>query len=412
MNSNIFFLSESRVITDDLLGLEDILLNSFIVKQGIRFDFNIPVASLSLVKKMILVLESQICFENLFFFNANDFINLILKKPIYLPTNINLFINEWCFIGCTYCDNKNVTHGMLSFQDIRNFLSSYPIADTMNFNVLWQGDPLFHPELFEILEYLNSFWAHVTFFSWWKSLLYCTDTTKLSSLVDEFKINLSSSNAETYNKMHKLHITDEDFSELVDRLKILNKKITLITILKKDNISDLIPFYKFAIAIGCFALEIKRDVFYPKGDLLLNKNIEASVIILIKKLIGLWNIHILSNIIDTSQLSHIKYDIKVFSLLERIIGDWILNEIIPDLNTCHQFWNSLDITERWVISMCCHYEDGKIWMVSDKNKFYETTYFMEKYKDYAIKTPENCKNCPMPLDRNKNFIKAKFVENL
>lgn len=412
MENNAFFFEKSHHINDTLDWFEQLLLRSHLEKNGIIFDFKYPKESLSLVKKMILLHKDVICFENLFFFNANDFINLILQKPIYLPTNINLFINEWCFIGCVYCDNKNITHKTLSFQDIQTFLSKYPISDTMNFNILWQGDPLFHPELFEILEYIKSFWAHITFFSGWKSILYCKDTERLNSLVDEFKINLSSSNTEIYNKMHTLHITQEDFHELVLRLKILNKKITLITILKKDNIADLIPLYKLAIEIGCFALEIKRDVFYPKDDIFSNKSIEISVIVLIKKLIALWNIHVISNIIDTSQLSRIKYDITVYSLLERIIGEEILNEIIPNLNTCHQFWNSLDITEKWIISVCCHYEDGKIWMISDTDRFYNTEFFAKKYTDYATKTPKNCKNCPMPLDRNKNYIKAKFVENL
>jgi|GEM_PF-4162385 len=165
MHKNVFYFSERTIITDSLAGFREILRNSGTKRQGIFFSFQEIEKSLRAVKYIILEERENICFENLFFFNANDFMNEILENPIYLPKNINLFINESCFIGCTYCKNKNHIHEKLKKESIREFLSKYHVSDTMNFNIIGQGDPLFHEELFEILEYIKSFSGHVTFFS-------------------------------------------------------------------------------------------------------------------------------------------------------------------------------------------------------------------------------------------------------
>jgi|GEM_PF-6855173 len=70
--------------------------------------------------------------------------------------------------------------------------------------------------------------------------------------------------------MHSLPITDSDFEELKKRLIFLGNKVTLITVLMYENVHDIVDFYKLALDINAFALEIKQNVFYPENDVLNN----------------------------------------------------------------------------------------------------------------------------------------------
>ena len=197
--ANTFLYQDARIFDDSFHGFEEVLQNSSSSPQGIRFEFHHPLESLHRLKSLILKYKEVSNWDNLYFFNTSDFVNIVLEKEVYLPKNINLFINESCFIGCNFCENPNDIKTYLKLEDIKSFLKLYNIGDDINFNILGQGDPLFNPELFDILEYIHSLWAHITFFSWWKSLLYTDKMEELFSYVDEFKINLSCFSYESYN---------------------------------------------------------------------------------------------------------------------------------------------------------------------------------------------------------------------
>lgn len=412
MVNNIFLFSERVIIWDDLILLQDIFKDSSRNSYWIFFDFQYPTESLKKVKYLVLSMQNEINFKNIYFFNANDFINSILEIPIYLPKNINLFINESCFIGCNYCKNTNQIHRKLSLDQIKLFLWHYHLSDTLNFNIIWQGDPLFNSELIEILEYVKSFWWHTTFFSGWKSLLYCKDVLKLNQLVDEFKINLSSSNAEVYNDMHSLKITIDEFAKLVSILKIFWKKVTLISVLMNKNIHDILPFYKLALVIWVFWIEIKRDVFYPKDYILDNPVLFSHINSLLNKLMLSKKLNILTNFSLHSSFEPSKFHSQSVSLVEKILETNHNIDIPEKITSCHQFGNSLDITERWVVSVCCKYDIWNISTIDYTDSSYMDPFFRKKYKEYQTKVPNECSSCPMPIDRYKNYLKYIFIRDL
>lgn len=414
---NIFYYKDIIKIDDNLNWFTDILKNSCYEKYNIFFEFKNMEESFKNVKKIVLENYKSINLDNLYFYNANDFINFIVKKPIYLPNNINIFINEWCFIWCIYCDNKNDLNIKLSLENIKLFLSKYNLWDNINYNIIWQWDPLFHPDLFDILNYIKYIWWHITFFTWWKSLLYCSDIYELNNLVDDFKVNISASNFEIYNLTHDNKIEFEDFQLLISRFKIIAKKSTFITVLSKYNINDLYNLYKLIISIWAFWFEIKKNVFLKKDDILNNQNIYNNVI----KLITLFSKNKSINIITNIMSWFIKYNtipdflIKQKNLLDSYVDNIITGKTIEDINSinvCHQFWNSIDIIEKWVVSLCCKYEIWNVSSVEFNDYYYNNELFLNKYKDYSINTPEWCKKCPMPIDRYKNYLKYNFINNL
>ena len=295
---NIFYYKDIIKIDDNLYWFAEILKDSCYKKYNIFFDFKNIEDSFKRVKKIILDNYKSINFDNLYFYNANDFINFILKKPIYLPNNINIFINEGCFIWCIYCDNINDSFNTLSVDFIRKFLSKYNLWDNINYNIIWQWDPLFHPELFDILDYIKSIWWHITFFSWWKSLLYCSDIYKLNNLVDDFKINISASNFEVYNLTHRNKITDSDYNNLISRFEIIANKSTFITVLNKYNINDLYNLYKLVTSIWAFWFEIKKNVFFRRDDILNNKDIYNNIVKLIIIFSKNKSINLITNILS------------------------------------------------------------------------------------------------------------------
>ncbi len=413
----IFYFKDRIIFKDNLLWFEKVLLDSKYNDYCIYFDFYDIKLSLIKLKYIILKNINFIDFNNLYFYNSNDFINLLLDKPIYLPNNINLFINEKCFIWCNYCDNNNDCFEKLSLWDIKIFLWKYNLWDNINYNIIWQWDPLFHSDLFNILEYIKSIWWHITFFTWWKSLLYCKDINKLNSFVDEFKINLSSSSYQIYNKTHSNKINKVEFDKLINKIKIIAKKSTFITILTSKNISDLYKFYMLAVNLNCYWLEIKKNLFYNKNDILNNLTIKNNIIKLLKifsknKYINFssninWNFiqyNNISNFIDRSSL-----------LLDRYINNNFDDIDIDDINKldkCFQFGNSIDIIEKWVVSVCCHYDIWNISQIDYDGLYYNNILFKEKYLNYKIKTPKSCEKCPMPIDRYKNYLKYNFVSSL
>ncbi|MDD3145127.1 MAG: radical SAM protein [Candidatus Gracilibacteria bacterium] len=413
----VFYYKDIIKIDDSLLGFDEILKNSCYKKYNIFFEFKNIEKSFSLVKKIILDNYKNINFQNLYFYNANDFINFIIKKPIYLPNNINLFINEGCFIGCVYCDNVNDSFNMLSLESIKFFLSKYNLGDNINYNIIGQGDPLFHPELFKILDYIKSIGGHITFFSGGKSLLYCSDINRLNILVDEFKINISASNHEVYNLTHSNKINKDDFDILISKFKIISKKTTFITVINKFNINDLYNLYNLIISIGAFGFEIKKNVFYRNNDILNNKEIYNNIIKLIVYFSRNKNINIVTNIIS----GFIKYNIfpeflnRQKNLLDFYIDDLITKKTIEEINNinvCHQFGNSIDIIEKGIVSLCCKYDIGNVSLVDGDGFYYDNDLFISKYSEYSIKTPDGCKKCPMPIDRYKNYLKYNFINDL
>jgi len=414
IEKHIFLFQDARVFHDSLTWLEDTLVLSQSEKIGIRFVFDSPLSSLRQLKKILLAWKDIYNWDNLYFFHASDFVNMVLDREVYLPKNINLFINESCFIGCNFCENPNDIKTYLWLKDIQIFLDKYPLGDDMNFNVLGQGDPLFNPELFDILYYLESIEAHITFFSWGKSLLYTDRVEELYNLVDEFKINLSCSNYEMYNATHRTPIAEKDFPILLERLKLIAPKSIFICVLVPENVGGILEFYKLVEDMWCRGVEYKKNLQYLDNDILDNPVILQKVLQVLTTLYNNSKMDFISNIgTGMIRVGAQNFFQKSSSILERQvqIDEKTLDEI-NDLWVCHQFGNSLDITENKRTSLCCHYD---VWDVSHlhfSGKYYDNSIYKEKKEIYKKQTPESCKKCPMPVDRYRNFLKYNFVIDL
>lgn len=406
---------ENRIIFDDnLVWFKNLILNTEKL-VNIYFNFKNIEESFKKVKNIILENKKNIDFKKLYFYNANDFINFILDKEIYLPYNINLFICTSCVIGCTYCNNHNNSRTYLSFKDIKNFFSNYLLADNVNINIIWQWDPIFNPDLIKIIEFLKEKWVYITFFTWWKSLLFSDEEKrkKIIYLVDEFKINLSASSYKVYNRTHSNKITEKDFNKLLNIFKKIANKSTFIFIIIKENVNDLVNFIKFVLNINWYAIEFKKNMHYINNDILDNKKVYFLVEKIIKRLIKYKKNNVITNF-STKLNFFIKNKFNKNKTLLDYCIDNILNNItieeINSLDKCFQFWNSLDITENKKLAICCHYEDS---IISDINwLYYKENKFREKKYKFRKNTPKWCRKCPMPIDRYKNYLKFEFINQL
>lgn len=417
IKNRIFTFNDRVIFKDDLIWFKELLLKSWKESYNIYFDFQNINSSLSKVKEIILKNKDNINFNNLYFYNSGDFINIILDNPIYLPKNINLFISETCPIWCIYCENPNDIYTYLSLEDIKTFLSKYSVWDNINFNILWQGDPIFNPELLDIISYIKSLWWHITFFSGWKSLLFIKDFDNFVDLIDEFKINLSASNYKTYNLIHKNKISEEDFKKLVERFKKISSKATFITVLLKENIIDLLNFIKFVIRVWAKWVEVKKNLQYPERDILDNPLILKKLEKILTTFKNIKQINITSNIWSwfTNFTSISSFNSRAITLLDKVIQEENKNLNISEINKlwkCFQFWNSLDIIETKKISLCCHYDTSVISEVGYNKEYYENSLYIDKKNKFIEQTPTSCKKCPMPIDRYNNYLKYKFTNKL
>ena len=415
--NHIFRYKDSIIFKDDLFWFEDLILNNNKSFYTIYFEFQNIKDSLRKVKNIILKNKDRINFDYLYFYNAWDFINIILEIPIYLPSNINLFISETCPIWCIYCNNPNDIHTYLSFEKIKNFLLKYYMWNNINFNILWQWDPIFNPDLFKILDFIKNQWGHITFFSWWKSLLFLSEERfkKINKLVDEFKINISSSDYKVYNKTHKNKISEKEFELLVKKFKLIANKSTFINIITKENLYDLVDFILFYNKLWAKNIEIKKDLHYPKDYILDNKIILSKIEKILEKFLYT-NVWLISNIWKWYiNIKETEFDKRRETILDRYVNNLLnKNEYNMEIQWCYQFGNSLDITENEIVSLCCHYKEWKISDLNIDDKYYNTEDFRERYKIYLKnkRTPKSCKKCPMPIDRYKNYLKFIFVSKL
>ncbi len=412
------FSFEERVIFDDsLFWFQKVLLDSSQTRTCIYFEFCDKRNSLKKVKNIIETYKDRIHFKNLYFYNANDFVNLVLWIPFYLPKNINLFINTSCFIGCHFCDNKNDLFINLPFQSIQSFFSRYPVWDNINVNILGQGDPLFHPNIEEILSYLKKWRLHITFFSWGKSLLYAKNIDFLRMHIDEFKINLSSSTSEVYNGTHSHKISSEDFQKLQKILLTIKEKTTLISVIDSGNITDIYNFYLFAFQNRFLWVEFKKDMLYRPSNPLYKSEIVKKISQIFDQFMMQESLNFISNI-SPKYIKYVTFSPfleKNTSILDTYIQDFVQDISVSDINNqniCLQFWNSIDLTEKNEVSLCCHYDDGLISSVDYEEVYYKNPLFVEKFEEYKKATPSNCKHCPMPMDRYKSILKYNFVTTL
>ena len=213
---------------------------------------------------------------------------------------------------------------------------------------------------------------------------------------------------------HRTPIREADFPRLLERLKYIGKKTTLICVLVRENIGGIMEFYKLAQELNCRGVEFKKNLQYLANDILDVPKIFEKVSHVLDLLyqgskmdfvsnIGTWKIRV-----EYRDFFH-----KSSSLLERYVEvpEKSLDEI-NSIDVCHQFGNSLDITENKRLSLCCHYKE---WDVSDllfDEKYYENILYQNKKQQYKTQTPQSCRKCPMPVDRYKNFLKYEFVHNL
>jgi len=409
------------LINDNNLDIfHKLLICSYKNKYNFYFNFKKPIVSLKKVKKIILSNLDYINFNNLYFYNLTDFVNILLDKPIYLPKKINLFISEKCLIWCNFCDPnliKFAKKNYLSINELKKFLSNYIVKDDINFNILWLWDPIFNPDLYHILKYLKSFWANITFFSWWKSILYFSSLSNIDKYIDEYKINLSWSNYKIYNLTHSNKISKKEFARLVGIISKIAHKTILITVLMKDNIFDLKDYYRFVKKYWFKWIEIKKNLKYYRNDILNNEKIFIYVNKIIELISKDRSINIISNIWSwiTKYNNFNKSTIISNTILNSIINDFMINvdyNKANSINKCFQFFDSLDLNEDGSISICCL---KKVWRVSTilfDWKYYENSIFKNRYLAYKNKTSDLCKKCPMPIDRYKTFLKYYFVKNL
>lgn len=386
----------------------------------IIFTFNDFKTSVSNLKNFIL--NNDIDYKKKYFYNTWDIVNLVKEDMIFLPKDVNLFINQSCFIWCNFCDknlDKSKEKLFLWLEQIKSFFSEYPISDNINVNILWNWDPIYNKELIGILKYLKlELWVNITFFSWWKSLLISDIIYELFKYIDCFKINLSASNYKVYNKMHSNKITELDFEKLKNIIKKISKYsyVDILTVIMRDNILDLYDFYLMCLDLDIKWIEIKKNHHKVYDDNILNI---PSNIIRLNKIVKFFSSHKRLNIISDiwSNLNNTIYFSDFLNKSTTILDKYIsykntdINFSNYNEKRCSQFGLSIDLVENWDISLCCHYEAWLIWNVN--NWWVDKRKYIIKKEDYLNgKTLDICSGCSMSVDRYKNLLKYDILNNL
>lgn len=187
----------------------------------------------------------------------------------FIPFLIVFHITGNCNLNCDYCyANKYSTFGNLPLEKIKEILCQAKDLGARNI-IFSGGEPLLHPNIFEILEYSHglSLVNHITT----NGTLINKNNAKLLKKYDvDLTISLDGSNKEINDA-----IRGKTFDKAINSIKYLkenNVYTSLRMTLMKNNINDVKSYLDLALELGVDRCIVERMTLTNKSE----KSLEPS----------------------------------------------------------------------------------------------------------------------------------------
>ncbi|MCK4666258.1 radical SAM protein [Candidatus Dependentiae bacterium] len=194
--------------------------------------------------------------------------NLLLKSKYYFSPpklyGIKLDITGHCNIDCQFCSLKEWYHnpGFISFDTIKRLRPDLENLTSLALSL--NCEPLLHPELFQIIQYVKGINPNLEVFLTTNGILLNKNMVDLllKSGLDKIFISIDSIKEEKFNRIRK----GADFNTIINNLKTLIKErnnsksnlreIGVITVSSKENVNELIQIYSTLqkIGIDCYII--------------------------------------------------------------------------------------------------------------------------------------------------------------
>ncbi len=219
--------------------------------------------------------------RNVWWFINNDLLRLeSAYKKIYIlwPKELHLDLCEYCNASCNFCvtngpwflterwDNDNKYKINYTWTQIINLIKKIRISGTESLALWITWEPLLHPEIWFILQELNSIDMRIWFLTNWYNLLENMEYIISNKNIINFYINISCGNITSFNVTRP---TDKfiNFINTWKAIRIIREKrpdivIRCLYVITPLNISWICDFIDLCIINNVSEIEFKRVVPY------------------------------------------------------------------------------------------------------------------------------------------------------
>ena len=213
-------------------------------------------------------------------YNYLDQKNMTNAENINQSLNqITIEINKKCFNECVHCSayvSGDDVKKILSFEKIKEIIDSFVILGGEEINISG-GEPLLHPNIFEILSYAKSQKIRVNLFTcgiysnnFSKQLIEKVVKKIEKSSVDELMITLHASYEEMHDQITKIEGTFNQTISFIKELLRRNQNVSIHFVPMQINSEDIEEVIDFLINLKVEKLQILR--FIPQGRGLENRD--------------------------------------------------------------------------------------------------------------------------------------------
>jgi len=182
--------------------------------------------------------------------NLKPALRKIIRQSNYAlsPHKVAIEITQNCNLRCPACPRQHnkITGESMSLAKVKHILNQLPMLRLIH--IIGQGEPLLHPDIFEILKLGKS--KKIKFVMVTNGLLLSEENIKRLANVPIIEISIDSPNPEGYKKIRGADL--ELVINNLKKLKQLRKDIYLRVqaIIMEDNIEDLPGFIDLAKETG------------------------------------------------------------------------------------------------------------------------------------------------------------------
>ncbi len=174
-------------------------------------------------------------------------------KQIF-PYKVIFELSALCNMKCTMCP-RNVMRRKEGLIDFDVFKKIFSEINPPFVNLSGLGEPLLHPQVFEIIEYCKKNRTYVKIFTNGTLLNNENITKLLSTHIDEISISLDGVDKKTYEAIRIGADFDEVISNIKNLINIIRRlnsktKVQFYLVLQKDNFRRFPDYIRFALSLG------------------------------------------------------------------------------------------------------------------------------------------------------------------
>lgn len=159
------------------------------------------------------------------------------KRGDMAPLNVTFQITNRCNLNCVHCHRTKDSFNDLSLSDFKRVIDELRAMKVFNINISW-GEPLLHPDIFEMITYALHTWLNVTMST---NLLLRNDeiTKKIATLwIRHIHVSLDSHIPETHDKIRGISWSYKQLLNNIEHVKRYNIAYTFVTTIVDQTPED------------------------------------------------------------------------------------------------------------------------------------------------------------------------------